>query len=85
MMKRGRHPVPKRQGIAPLMMCRDIIQFSPSVARVIREPQGKPARDVVAAVGRDLSSLPPESSRKPAGRDPGPIQFPHKSFKQVKL
>lgn len=39
MMRRGRHLVPKREGLAPLMVCMVIIPLSPSVARVFREPQ----------------------------------------------
>ena len=39
MMRRGRHLVPKREGLAPLMVYREIIPLSPSVARIFRDPQ----------------------------------------------
>jgi hypothetical protein len=37
MMRRGRHPVLKREGLAPLIMCTFIIRLSPSIARFFRE------------------------------------------------
>jgi hypothetical protein len=39
MMRLVRHLAPKRDGLAPLMVCMFIIQHLPSVARIFRDPQ----------------------------------------------